>query len=207
MCTMAAPPDSGWIGGGGPLRDIFPRLFAIAMQPRVTIVVLFRDNSCRVTFRRELGFGEQVEWDSLSLLVEGINISEPQDTISWYLEPDGRFSVQSLYKSMCHGTRKHYGACRRSRPHSNYASSSSSWLKGDSHPMTKFVSVGALPMVHVPHVGRWKIITTSSFVARWLVSCGARSENYWIALGTHCSLPISLGLCTSMLAKLGEFSS
>jgi hypothetical protein len=46
-----------WWHERGPLKDRFPGLFAIATEPLATIAVLFWDNECRITFRRELSFG------------------------------------------------------------------------------------------------------------------------------------------------------
>jgi hypothetical protein len=128
----------------------------------VLVAEIFQDNTFRVTFRRELGFGERVEWDNLSRLVEGLTLSEPRDLISWSLEPSGSFSVRSLYKRMCQGIpHKHFGV-----------------LWGINAPLEVRIFLWqlaekrlqsnenirkrrALPMGVVPCVGRWK--TTSTF--------------------------------------------
>ncbi|KAK1613172.1 hypothetical protein QYE76_036845 [Lolium multiflorum] len=94
----------------GPLKDQFPGLFAIASEPLASVATLFLGNQCRLTFRRELGLGERVELANVARLVDSIHLSEPQDRISWSLEPNGKFSVRSLYKSLCQGIpHKHYG--------------------------------------------------------------------------------------------------
>jgi hypothetical protein len=99
-----------WWHEKGPLKDLFPGLFAIASEPLATVATLFLGNQCRLTFRRELGFGERVELANVARLVETIHLSEPQDRISWSLEPNGKFSVRSLYKSLCQGIpHKYYG--------------------------------------------------------------------------------------------------
>jgi hypothetical protein len=151
-----------WWQGRGPLRDRFLGLFAIVADPEATVAEIFQDNTFRVTFRRELGFGERVEWDNLSRLVEGLTLSEPRDLISWSLEPSGSFSVRSLYKRMCQGIpHKHFGV-----------------LWGINAPLEVRIFLWqlaekrlqsnenirkrrALPMGVVPCVGRWK--TTSTF--------------------------------------------
>ncbi|KAK1607529.1 hypothetical protein QYE76_031202 [Lolium multiflorum] len=99
-----------WWHEKGPLKDLFPGLFAIASEPLATVATLFLGNQCRLTFRRELGFGERVELANVARLVETIHLSEPQDRISWSLEPNGKFSVRSLYKSLCQDIpHKYYG--------------------------------------------------------------------------------------------------
>nr|XP_051229560.1 uncharacterized protein LOC127347409 [Lolium perenne] len=99
-----------WWHEKGPLKDQFPGLFAIAAEPLATVAALFRENQCRLAFRRVLCFGERVDLANISRLVETVRLSETQDRISWSLEPNGKFSVRSLYKSLCQGIpHKHYG--------------------------------------------------------------------------------------------------
>nr|XP_051201760.1 uncharacterized protein LOC127315299 [Lolium perenne] len=88
-----------WWHEKGPLKDLFPGLFAIASEPLATVATLFRVTERRLTFRRELGFGERVELANVARLVETIHLSDPQDRISWSLEPNGKFSVRSLLGS------------------------------------------------------------------------------------------------------------
>jgi hypothetical protein len=64
-----------WWQGKGPLKDRFPGLFAIAADQDAMVAAVFPGNACRVAFCRELGFGERVEWDNLSRLVDGLTLS------------------------------------------------------------------------------------------------------------------------------------
>jgi hypothetical protein len=137
-----------WWQGRGPLRDRFLGLFAIVADPEATVAEIFQDNTFRVTFCRELGFGERVEWDNLSRLVEGLTLSEPRDLISWSLEPSGSFSVRSLYKRMCEGIPISTSeSCGGSMPHSKCASSSGNWPRRGYSPMKTFGSVGPFQWV------------------------------------------------------------
>ncbi|XP_071674451.1 uncharacterized protein [Lolium perenne] len=121
-----------WWHEKGPLKDLFPGLFAIASEPLAMVATLFLGNQCRLTFRRELGFGERVELANVARLVETIHLSDPQDRISWSLEPNGKFSVRSLYKSLCQGIpHKHYGIVWEIKPH--WKESIVHWFTGRNH--------------------------------------------------------------------------
>jgi hypothetical protein len=140
-------------------------------------------------------------------------LSPEPDTISWALEPSGKFFVRSLYKnfvldlpgdtieiwrvSVPMKIRVFLLQLVRKRLPSN-----DNIQKRRDLPMVFALCVGRWKRTTT---SRWKTTTTSSLVPRWRASCGAWSETYLVVLGTPRALPTFFGLCTSTLAKLGEF--
>jgi hypothetical protein len=98
-----------WWQGQGPLKDRYPTLYGIAVDPHVTVAGCCAAEGWQVTFRRGLGTRERMDLNSILAGILGVHLSEGQDVISWLLEPSGKFSVKSLYRKLCQGTpRKHF---------------------------------------------------------------------------------------------------
>uniref|UniRef100_A0A453EGT6 Reverse transcriptase zinc-binding domain-containing protein n=1 Tax=Aegilops tauschii subsp. strangulata TaxID=200361 RepID=A0A453EGT6_AEGTS len=89
-----------WLGDP-PLAARFPGLFAIAVDPRISIETALIDLG-RLAFRRPFGPLEVDEWDSLlqDIALLPTDVEGAPDSISWRLEPSGRFSTKSLYATI-----------------------------------------------------------------------------------------------------------
>ncbi|KAE8777713.1 ABC transporter G family member 37 [Hordeum vulgare] len=79
----------------------FPVLFAIAMESRTSVEVALRDLG-RLAFRRPFGPPELAAWDEMlqCIALNSPDVDTTADCMSWCLEPSGRFSARSLYRSI-----------------------------------------------------------------------------------------------------------
>ncbi|XP_073366141.1 uncharacterized protein [Aegilops tauschii subsp. strangulata] len=89
-----------WLGDS-PLAAQFPDLFAIAVDPRVSVETTLIDLG-RLAFRRPFGPLEVAAWGSLlqDIALLSMDVEGTPDSISWRLEPSGRFSTKSLYAAI-----------------------------------------------------------------------------------------------------------
>ena len=95
--------------GQTPLRDRYPALFAITVEPEILIARAHQHDGWHIPFRRALGSQERIEWASLWREIADFSLTSDRDRIRWTLEPSGRFSVRSLYRKLCQGaSRKHF---------------------------------------------------------------------------------------------------
>ncbi|EMS59497.1 ABC transporter G family member 37 [Triticum urartu] len=93
-----------WIGDS-PLAARFPELFAIAVDPRVSVETTLIYLG-RLAFHRPFGPPEVAAWDALMqdialLPMDGVGTP---DVTSWRLEPSGCFSTKSLYAAITPST-------------------------------------------------------------------------------------------------------
>jgi hypothetical protein len=51
-----------------------------------------------LTFRRNFGTKEILEWEQLEELLRGVHLNDEQDTILWALTPSCQFNTASLYE-------------------------------------------------------------------------------------------------------------
>ncbi|KAE8773890.1 putative TdLSC37 protein [Hordeum vulgare] len=84
-----------------PFAARFPDLFAIAVEPRISVEVALIDLG-RLAFRRTFGPMEVLVWHEL---LDCIALHEPDveqsfDRLSWRLEPSGSFFTKSLYQAI-----------------------------------------------------------------------------------------------------------
>ena len=108
-----------WIGDL-PLSARFSELFAIAVDPRVSVETALIDLG-RLAFCRPFGPLEVAAWDALlqDIALLPMNVEDTQDGISWRLEPSGCFSTKSLVgvlvRHMPTGGLSWWGIVRRRR--------------------------------------------------------------------------------------------
>jgi hypothetical protein len=88
--------------GDRALKDQFPRLFSIAMHQGCSVFQVC-DGSTQMGFRRALDVEALQEWHRLRDIIEIVVLSEGQDMISWKLERSGKFSVNSMYRTLSAG--------------------------------------------------------------------------------------------------------
>jgi hypothetical protein len=50
--------------------------------------------------RRRFGVTEELEWETLTQLVEGVVLNEDVGTVSWVFEKFGEFTTMSLYREL-----------------------------------------------------------------------------------------------------------
>ena len=55
-----------WWTGRGPLRELFPTLFAWCEDPYATVAEVRTIDGWHIRFRRPFGLVESVEWDNMS---------------------------------------------------------------------------------------------------------------------------------------------
>jgi hypothetical protein len=88
-----------WVGNCS-LRVAFPRLFEICNHQEWSVARVLRDGDLNLTFRRNLGAAQGVEWAALTALMEGVSFSPRPDSVKWILEKNGCFSTASLYREL-----------------------------------------------------------------------------------------------------------
>ncbi|GJV16132.1 RNA-directed DNA polymerase, eukaryota, reverse transcriptase zinc-binding domain protein [Tanacetum coccineum] len=95
---MASFWNDNW-SGGGVLKDLYPRLYALENGKSVNVCTKLSDPSMDYSFRRKTrGGAEQVQLDALLELVSTVNLVPMGDRWVWTLESSGEFSVASLRK-------------------------------------------------------------------------------------------------------------
>nr|GFA15771.1 RNA-directed DNA polymerase, eukaryota, reverse transcriptase zinc-binding domain protein [Tanacetum cinerariifolium] len=95
---MASFWNDNW-SGGGVLKDLYPRLYALENGKSVNVCTKLSDPSMDYSFRRKTrGEAEQEQLDTLMDLVSTVNLVSMGDRWVWTLESSGEFSVASLRK-------------------------------------------------------------------------------------------------------------
>ena len=84
-----------------PLAARFPELFAIAVDPRVSVETTLIDLG-RLAFRFPFGPPEVAAWDAVlqDIVLLPMSVTDASDAFSWRLESSGRFSTRSLYAAI-----------------------------------------------------------------------------------------------------------
>ena len=80
-----------------PLEKLFPDLFKICSQPNIS-VTMAKQNS--VDFSRWLIDDLRADWCRIMNHVNGISLSNGEDSVIWNLGKNERFTVKSVYKSL-----------------------------------------------------------------------------------------------------------
>ena len=180
--------------GPSPLRERFPRLYAITTELETSVARARSLEGWSIPFRQQLGLAERTEWTNLMREIEHISLSGEADSISWALEPSGLFSVRSLYRKLCTGT----------------PTKQLSFLWSLRVPLKiriflwqlarkRLPSNDNIHRRHGPSNGlcvlweRVRIRTTSFLSVFWPNSCRARFENCSPVLGTR----LALQTCTA----------
>ncbi|GJT19195.1 RNA-directed DNA polymerase, eukaryota, reverse transcriptase zinc-binding domain protein [Tanacetum coccineum] len=88
--------NDNW-SGGGVLKDLYPRLYALENGKSVNVCTKLSDPSMDYSFRcKTRGGVEQVQLDALLELVSTVNLVPLGNKWVWTLESSGEFSVASL---------------------------------------------------------------------------------------------------------------
>ena len=90
-----------WLDGRS-IRQEFPQLFAICLDPMLIVASAASHGRWEVGFRRTFGPEEAQSWARL-LATLPRNLSASEDTVSWTLAPSGCFSVRSAYRALFRG--------------------------------------------------------------------------------------------------------
>uniref|UniRef100_A0A453N7P7 Reverse transcriptase zinc-binding domain-containing protein n=1 Tax=Aegilops tauschii subsp. strangulata TaxID=200361 RepID=A0A453N7P7_AEGTS len=87
--------------GESPFAARFPDLFAVTVDPRVSVETALIDLG-RLAFRRPFGPPETIAWHELldTVALHEPHLAHPHDLLSWSLEPSGIFSTKSLYRAI-----------------------------------------------------------------------------------------------------------
>lgn len=84
--------------GECPLKVSFNNIFKICEQQEETIAQVYVDGQWQLTFRRNFGPREMMEWDEMQECLRGLQLTEEKDMVKWSLEKSGKFSTKSLYQ-------------------------------------------------------------------------------------------------------------
>ena len=74
-----------------PLKIAFHRLFDICRQQNWTVFQVLDEGDINLSFRRNFGDEEAIEWEELLDLIEGTVLTRESDTAVWALEKSGDF--------------------------------------------------------------------------------------------------------------------
>nr|XP_009792684.1 PREDICTED: uncharacterized protein LOC104239685 [Nicotiana sylvestris] len=93
--------DDNWLGHG-PLRDNFPDLHSLVVEPESTIQEVWSQQGWNLNFRRALNDWEIVRVTEFFNALEVFKgTSEAEDSIIWKGNNDRCFSVKGAYKLLC----------------------------------------------------------------------------------------------------------
>lgn len=93
--------DDNWLGHG-PLRDNFPDLHSLAVEPESTIQEVWSQQGWNLNFRRALNDWEIVRVTEFFNVLEVFKgTSEAEDSIIWKGNSGKCFSVKGAYKLLC----------------------------------------------------------------------------------------------------------
>ena len=91
--------EDQWLGNA-PLKDQYPALYNIVRHKSGTLAETMRTSPPHVTFRRVLTGPRLAAWDALLERLTMIQLSTGSDVFRWTLNENGRFSVDSMYRSL-----------------------------------------------------------------------------------------------------------
>jgi hypothetical protein len=91
-----------WLGES-PLAVRFERLFDICTSKEITVAEALPVSATSLQFRRSFGPLELDLWAALVQETSSVELSSTEDSVRWDLEPNGRFSVSSLYHKINQG--------------------------------------------------------------------------------------------------------
>ncbi|XP_071676870.1 uncharacterized protein [Lolium perenne] len=83
--------------------ESFPWLFAIYDDQDISVAEALSLDSLQVRFRRSLDQENLQLWGELQDLVSQVLLADGMDKVSWHLEPNGSFSVKSMYTQLSQG--------------------------------------------------------------------------------------------------------
>nr|GEW96729.1 RNA-directed DNA polymerase, eukaryota, reverse transcriptase zinc-binding domain protein [Tanacetum cinerariifolium] len=92
--------DDNWIGGGV-LKDLYPRIYALKTCKMVNVSTKLNDSSLNNSFRRRTRGGvEQAQYDAIFDLLNAVTLVPMADRWVWSLESSREFSVASIRKKV-----------------------------------------------------------------------------------------------------------
>jgi hypothetical protein len=86
--------------GDCPLKIVFPHIFAICNKQEWSVYRVFHQGNPELTFRRNFGDRENMEFVDLVDVMAGVNLTNSQDSVKWVLERSGSFTTSSLYDEL-----------------------------------------------------------------------------------------------------------
>lgn len=63
---------------------------------------VFNQGNITLSFRRNFGDKEELEFSELLNLVAEVNLTESNDSVKWVLDRSGAFITKSMYKELMH---------------------------------------------------------------------------------------------------------
>jgi hypothetical protein len=88
-----------WIGTCA-LRVAFPGIYEICNQQEWTVAKVMRNENLNLTFRRNFGATQTIEWSELRTLIDGMSLTQAPDNVKWIFEKSGEFSTATLYREL-----------------------------------------------------------------------------------------------------------
>ncbi|MDV3188705.1 MAG: hypothetical protein Q8834_02660, partial [Candidatus Phytoplasma australasiaticum] len=86
-----------------PLKQIFPELFSLSLQPRATIFDLWTGQGWNLNLRRNLNDWELADIEAFHNTMAGFsNMNAEEDRVIWQLGNKENFSVKAAYSSLNH---------------------------------------------------------------------------------------------------------
>jgi hypothetical protein len=84
-----------------PLHLKYEKLYNICSQQHWEVARVLRGGVINLTFRRNFGAHERMEWEELERELEGIELNDDIDSVRWMLTMHGGFNNASLYSCYC----------------------------------------------------------------------------------------------------------
>lgn len=80
-----------WLGDC-PLKIVFSEIFEICNQQNWSVFEVLEQGDINLTFRRNFGDREMIEWEELLTMVANVSLSDEPDTVRWALEKSGELN-------------------------------------------------------------------------------------------------------------------
>jgi hypothetical protein len=88
-----------WLGNCA-LSISFPNLFDICNQKEWSVFKTLHNGNVNLTFRRNFDAVHSQEWQDLSEMLEGMELTNVPDSIRWCLDKKGVYTIKSLYNEI-----------------------------------------------------------------------------------------------------------
>jgi hypothetical protein len=84
--------------GDCPLNNRFNKIYIICAQQAWEVSRVLRRGEINLTFMRNFNISEVLEWEELERELEGVQLTDEDDSVIWMLTPHGQFTTASLYR-------------------------------------------------------------------------------------------------------------
>jgi hypothetical protein len=91
--------EDNWLGDFT-ISASFPRLFAISLEPSITVRKAFDNGLDNMRFRRAIIGVRKELWINLKKLCVNVSFSNEQDGLYWLLTDSGQFTTKSFYLAL-----------------------------------------------------------------------------------------------------------